>query len=217
MKKIVLAVAVLAVSATSAFAVVGVSGTKHDLSATSAMSGGGSNQKCIYCHTPHNTQVAVPLWNRINVNNVTAVYNSATLTTVAAGASISADSISGFCMSCHDGTTAMGNIKNKAGATDNSVSITGLSGYNAKNNLGTTLANDHPVGFNYASAVNAETDGGLISYTQASSNLGGNAFFGGAKQDMECASCHKVHDNTATPFLRLSNSGSNLCLACHVK
>ena len=215
MKRIVLAVAALAVTAGASYAAVGVSGTKHDLSAAGAMTGGGADQKCIYCHTPHNPQQAVPLWNRNSGAAITAVYNSTTLTTTAAGAVVDNTTISGFCMSCHDGITSMGNIKNKAGAADTGSNITQLTGANTKNNLGTSLANDHPVGFNYDSAVTDETDGGLKDRTTVLGTLP-NSFFGAGAQ-MECASCHKVHDNTATPFLRLNNAGSNLCLACHNK
>lgn len=216
MKRIVLVAAALAVSASAAYAVVGVTNTKHDLSGTGAMTGGGANQKCIYCHTPHNPQIAVPLWNRTNGSAITATYNSATMTATANAATVSLTSISGFCMSCHDGVTSMGAIKNKAGATDNTVALTGLTGYNAKNNLGTDLSNDHPVGFNYASAQGQETDGGLLAIATVKGSMP-NSFFGPAAELMECATCHKVHDNTVTPFLRLNNAGSNLCLACHVK
>ncbi len=32
-----------------------------------------------------------------------------------------------------------------------------------------------------------------------------------------CSSCHDVHDDDISPFLRKSNSGSNLCYICHTK
>jgi predicted CXXCH cytochrome family protein len=32
---------------------------------------------------------------------------------------------------------------------------------------------------------------------------------------VECSSCHNVHDNAYGNFLAMSNDGSALCLACH--
>ncbi|MBI5196127.1 MAG: cytochrome C, partial [Nitrospirae bacterium] len=32
-----------------------------------------------------------------------------------------------------------------------------------------------------------------------------------------CGSCHNPHDNSNGTFLRVTNSGSGLCLKCHIK
>ena len=43
------------------------------------------------------------------------------------------------------------------------------------------------------------------------------AIDGGASQPfVECASCHDPHTTNST-FLRVSNAGSAVCLACHTK
>jgi len=34
---------------------------------------------------------------------------------------------------------------------------------------------------------------------------------------VECASCHDPHVSDTLTFLRMDNTGSALCLACHVK
>jgi predicted CXXCH cytochrome family protein len=39
---------------------------------------------------------------------------------------------------------------------------------------------------------------------------------GGYQPFVECASCHDPHTENAT-FLRISNAGSAVCLACHTK
>ncbi len=33
----------------------------------------------------------------------------------------------------------------------------------------------------------------------------------------ECATCHSVHDDQHTMFLRTTIDGSKLCLGCHIK
>lgn len=39
----------------------------------------------------------------------------------------------------------------------------------------------------------------------------------GAQPFVECASCHDPHVDNGTTFLRISNAGSAVCLACHTK
>jgi len=58
----------------------------------------------------------------------------------------------------------------------------------------------------------------LILYTRSDSTAyNGNAIAGGAQPYVECASCHDPHTSTAPTFLRMSNTSSALCLACHTK
>jgi predicted CXXCH cytochrome family protein len=106
----------------------------------------------------------------------------------------------------------------------------------------TDLTNDHPIGVLYGGF---DTGGGVmvdpdfLAPTTATIN-GSPAWWvdttGGTiareKQDMilytrddggtdkpfvECASCHDPHDASNGTFLRIANSGSDVCLACHVK
>lgn len=213
-KQIVVLAAVAALAAAASMVNANtIAGTAHDLSGSSL----GSTEICIFCHTPHNAIQAIPLWNRKNPSATYTLYEtSSTLTTATKASNIDSTSISTFCMSCHDGVTALGNINNTNGATMTADKI----GNTLNGNLGTNLANTHPVGFNYASA--ASEDSGLRAITTAKSNLlagnpAGQVFFGTASETMECASCHSVHDNKNTHFLRQSNAGSGLCLDCHNK
>ena len=84
------------------------------------------------------------------------------------------------------------------------------------------LKNDHPIGFNYATAYTEDggATGGLFDLAQAKTN--GAAFFGGGANMMWCSSCHDVHDFGTVaagdrPFLIKSNNQSGLCFACHNK
>jgi len=62
----------------------------------------------------------------------------------------------------------------------------------------------------------------MILYTRtgaASVNADGSAgpVLTGAQAFVECASCHDPHSSAQPTFLRMSNAGSGLCLACHNK
>jgi predicted CXXCH cytochrome family protein len=224
-KQIVLLAAVIAAAATVAFAGTSIVGTAHDLSATGANSASyalGADEICIYCHTPHNPVQAIPLWNRNNPSaSLFSLYKtSPTLTSATKGSSFSANSISLFCMSCHDGVTALGNISKPSGNTMNGTKVI-EAGRGDK--LGQNLTNSHPVGFNYASAASADST--LWPIASAKVNLGtttggSEPFFNDGLtfgSMMECASCHKVHNDEYGKFLRQTNAKSALCLDCHNK
>lgn len=233
MKKLLAFTALLSLSATAAFA--GIASTKHNLSASSSytIKASGQTQICVFCHTPHNATRNVPLWNRSNLANMTYhMYTaSATLTASTKAAALNADSMSIFCLSCHDGTVAqIGTRVVKYSSGSNVIDVAASWSGGGINADAQGLSNDHPVGFNYATAASSDTTG-LYAVATANDNITGNAgdyaagkkiFFkstvgAGYADSMECSSCHKVHDNTNVPFLRKSNAGSALCLACHSK
>lgn len=235
MKKILLATVALVAMASAASA-LSIKDTKHDLSMGSLGAFTGplaastsTNQICIFCHTPHNPVQNVPLWNRTNpLNTGWTMYASPTISTTAkaklATGTFDADSISLFCMSCHDGATAMGAFVNHADlGADATPVIPAGSKAMLGGGTGKVLTKSHPVGFNFETAATEDTGLHTLAYANgavASGGLGGSAFFGsGANlgKMIECASCHKVHDNAFPPFLRTTNAGSFLCLACHDK
>ena len=205
MKKIALAAA-LVLTASSAFAFQaavttnGITGTAHDIPGAAS-----TGQKCVFCHTPHNPRVAAPLWNRNAMNGgsaITTVYNSPSLTAAGKGASIGVDSVSGFCMSCHDGVTAMGDVKNKATVGNTAIENVAANRLGVLSSLNTStvaaftdMTMQHPVGFSYvdAQAEDAAAASGPRLWTTAevASKMGAvNApFFGAAGDQMECASC----------------------------
>lgn len=175
----------------------GIQGTKHDFSAA----GYGSNEICIFCHASHNTQNIpdAPLWNHQSTTATYTLYSGPGTLNATMG---QPGSVSKLCLSCHDGTVAIGNFGT---ITNNTNYIAG------KSNIGTNLTNDHPIGFTYDSTL-VNADKGLVQptvVTQAGLPLFSNK--------MECSTCHGVHDNTYAPFLRKANAASALCLTCHIK
>jgi predicted CXXCH cytochrome family protein len=196
----ILAALMLIATAPLSLRAAGITGTPHDLSGN----GWGSNEKCIFCHTPHNAKAATngPLWNHAASSAASfTLYASSTLN--ALPGQPSATSLA--CLSCHDGSVAIDSYGSNTG--------TNMMGGTAK--VGTDLSNDHPISFTYDATL-AASDGGLVSPTSTSFVNAAHTvpLFSGK---MECASCHDVHDNTIPKFLRINNAGSALCLSCHVK
>lgn len=194
---ILMGVVLLLAAGASAQTIVG---TAHDLKGA----GYGSDQVCIFCHTPHNakTPQLVPLWNHNPTTQTFTLYSSGTLNAVPGQPT----GASKACLSCHDGTIGVDSYGSHAGVP------TLMAGAAL---LGTDLSNDHPVSFTYDAAL-ATADGGLKTPFSASSvdNPSTVPLF---SAKVECASCHNAHNDTNTKFLRISNAASALCLKCHNK
>ncbi|MFQ5897600.1 MAG: cytochrome c3 family protein [Candidatus Methylomirabilia bacterium] len=198
----------------------GMLDSKHNLS----VAGPGTikaveeTRVCVFCHTPHNANPAAPLWNR--------ELSGATYTPYASG-SLQAtvgqpNGYSRLCLSCHDGTIAIGKVHNIGGqsATIN-VAGTGPGGVlpPGPTLIGTSLANDHPVSFVFDSAA-AAADGELVSPISLTGPIrlyeGANA---GIRDSVQCTTCHDPHVVVNPKFLKKSLTGraDNLCLTCHDK
>ena len=157
---------------------------------------------CFFCHTPHNTSPKGPLWNRRDPGSSYKLYGSST-TQATIG---QPDGSSILCLSCHDGTIALGNVLSRAASIDFTGGISSMPKINT--NLTTDLADDHPISFLYNSSL-AVADGELIDPV----TLMGNVQL--ENNRMQCTSCHDPHKNIYTDFLVASTQNSNLCINCH--
>lgn len=233
MKKVLVLTVAIALLAAPAFA--GIRNTKHDLSTTSTSGGSvistNYTELCVFCHTPHGavTGLLAPLWNRTGVlvtYAATDLYNNTSLEAGSAPTTVLAEvnaSDAKLCLSCHDGTSLAGNLKNPANSSAGAQPTFNASPADAVGiaaNLGASLNNDHPIGMNYNTVQG--TDGGLNvadagGFVLAKDGVNELPLYG-ANTVMWCSSCHDVHDNSkGAPFLNTSNAGSALCLSCHNK
>jgi predicted CXXCH cytochrome family protein len=205
----------------------GIMNTKHNLS-TNAVGGvtiksTDYDELCVFCHTPHMADTSVtnaPLWNRgVGAALATTnLYNSSSLDAASkpnfAGLVTKINnSDAPLCLSCHDGSSLAGGLKNPsnlAGGTQPafgaSNKVTGFADILDGSN---SLRNDHPIGMVY-NTIQGTTP--TEFKTAAATTM--NFYDGGV---MWCSSCHDVHDDTASPFLATSNTNSGLCLSCHIK
>jgi len=181
----------------------GVSNTKHNLSVSGPgqIKATSEQEVCIFCHAPHNA-ARTPLWNKPNSFATYTLYTSPTKNAIIG----QPDGNSIYCLSCHDGTIALGTVSNKS-TQINFGAITTLVG---SGNLGTDLSNDHPISFIYDAAI-VSTNGQLVQ----PSLLGlGNLLENGKVQ---CTSCHDPHSSSYTSFLKVTSQNSALCITCHSK
>lgn len=177
---------------------------KHNLSATGpgTVKATSEGEVCVFCHVPHNSRAAGPLWSRDQPVGVYTPYTSSTRKIASPGQPTGASLL---CLSCHDGTIALGKVSSRAAdialAGGKNKFILGDQSY-----IGTDLSDDHPVSFLYSSVLsNTElrTPTGLVKLD--------------ANGQMQCTSCHSPHDNANGKFLVVSNIKSGLCTNCHNK
>lgn len=160
---------------------------------------GTSSEACVYCHTPHGDpkredpvlspgrgDAAFPaqafLWNHKDsaVPSYT-MYNSSSMdATVAAGTQVGP--ASKMCLSCHDGTVAVGSVEiamivgtgvllnPNIGSATITDTTTGKNS-NIGGVGGSDLSNDHPISFQYSDAV-AAADGELVSPSNSGGDIG---------------------------------------------
>lgn len=179
--------------------------TVHNLSVSGpgTIKASAESDVCIFCHTVHRANGQTPLWNH-NMSSVTnyIVYSSSTLKAVVGQPNGS----SRLCLSCHDGTVALGDVSSRTTLIQMQNGVTTLTG---SANLGTDLSGDHPISFVYDSQLVAQD-----TTLNDPSTLTGPVKLD-ASHEMQCDSCHNPHDNQFGNFLVMDNTGSALCIVCH--
>ncbi|MFQ5657870.1 MAG: cytochrome c3 family protein [Candidatus Methylomirabilales bacterium] len=199
----------------------GMLGTKHNLSVTSPgpVKAASESEVCVFCHTPHNANpLSPPLWNREFSSANYTPYDSPSIQ-AAVG---QPNGYSKLCLSCHDGTIAIGAVRNVRGQSATiQMTGTGPGGTMPAGGtlIGTNLLNDHPVSFVFDQALRS-ADGELVDPLTLTGRIllypGTNPT---VRDSVQCTTCHDPHTVEFPKFLRKSPKGQadNLCLTCHEK
>ena len=176
-----------------------ITGSAHDFS-SEAWSGG---KICEVCHIPHNASPDpfTPLWGhdstQVNYQDNLLSYFGTTW------GSVNGPSL--ICLSCHDGTVALDSFGGNIGTEfiDPEYDIVPDD---------STLAGNHPISVPYDETIpEFNSESAVIAAGIKLFNIETSA-------DIECGSCHDVHNSSnLEDLLWVSNSGSALCLACHNK
>ncbi len=212
----------------------------HNMSSTSAgsvkakpPSQGGTDQICIFCHTPHSASPKGPLWYRIDpegpygdgtfplYNTVSlAINRDASAVDLTGYENVSKDSegrplypngASRLCLSCHDGATSIGVLLGNQTIEMESDFATGIN-----------LATAHPISFNYSQAVidGIVDTGDLRPFLFGSYVMPTGDFTPLENGKMQCTTCHDPHEYERSdtpyipPFWRHTDY-AGVCDSCH--
>lgn len=202
----------------------GISGTAHDFTNRAAVPVG----LCTFCHTPHKAQSTTLLWNHTFSNNT---YTWSDATSTQAGTSLPTftktwNGPTPKCLSCHDGSVAVGDIAWFDGQPRQGTSNI----WNAKHPIGDevnvgwqgNMSGNHPVVVPYpgtgtheygstktgGAVVSSEwkadpTANGIVLFKASDSTSGAKVSriistpSAGDNLGIECASCHDPHNKLA--------------------
>ncbi len=195
--------------------------TKHNLS----VSGPGSivaleeTEICIFCHTPHNAQAETALWNRQQSTGPFITYWSSSLDAYTQSNAPEPDGSSKLCLSCHDGTLALGALLSR----EQDILMAGTQGgrmpSSASGYVGQDLTGGHPISFivtdNLISTNNAK-DSQLASLSEMRSDPDVSFDKNGK---IQCTTCHNPHDDSnygaSGIHFYVKPSFSDACVVCH--
>jgi formate-dependent nitrite reductase cytochrome c552 subunit len=195
-----------------------VTNSRHNLSVSGPgpVTTADENQVCVFCHTPHGATISpgAPLWNRQLSTQTYTTYTSSSLDaeTIAGQLQQPAGS-SKLCLSCHDGSMAIGAVNVSGGQQNVTFNMAGTgaggempagdgtqTGYTR--NLGVDLTNDHPISLTFDTTL-AIADGELRDPATSDEiglrSPGVRPLFpleptGPANEaQLQCASCHDPH------------------------
>jgi len=224
----------------------GIIGSPHDFSQRSWNNNSADpNTVCAVCHVPHHADTTTgPLWGHtpISASGWQMYANGASPGANIKYSPATAPSASSLaCLSCHDGSIAV----NAYGSVASSEYVTN----GAAISEGTkNLTHSHPISFNYEALVGTgpTQDKWLYDYANPVLTPSSGSFTPGndmsikgflldQKGDLECNSCHDVHNQEGSPYNIVNNpklvkingtapnsvngyaTGSLLCRSCHNK
>ncbi len=181
----------------------------HDLSPGSKSPITGARPgSCSYCHAPHSgLATGMSLWNQTQTKATYQLYNSTTYHQKGQQPVLGSDS--NLCLSCHDGTVAVGN-------TIVSGQITMSGTMNSQDVFGTNPQSSHPFSLQLPIKDTIDLIATLASQGKTGDPLQKVKLING---NIECTSCHNPHvqaiDTLSQMFLVRDSSKAQMCLTCH--
>jgi predicted CXXCH cytochrome family protein len=184
----------------------GIKDNLHNLSADGPgnIKSGIANRICEFCHIAHSADDKQgPLWARKRSAAIYIPYSSSTA--IAQPGQPTGTSV--LCLSCHDGTIALGEIINRGAARSNAGGLGRMPP--GKGLQGTDLSDDHPISFKYTGDL-ALQSGELAMPGSFSEELKLDK-----NGELQCTTCHDPHDSPYEKLLVVTNLRSQLCIECH--
>ena len=198
-----------------------VASTLHNLSVSGPgpVKAESETEICKFCHVPHNPVAAVPLWS--HALSQVASYDVPVLSRMRPRAQTAPqpDGASRLCLSCHDGTVALGDLGRPGG----DIAMTGAQRLERgrRGHIGTDLSGSHPVSFvlrdDGPEGDDARPDMGL---RPLESILSEGVVRLDAQRKMQCTTCHDPHADRyyepgRVPHFWVRPGVNEVCLACH--
>ena len=164
---------------------------------------------CTFCHAPHSGIGGnTPLWNQKLSNQSYTTYTSTTYHQQGSSQP-TLGAASSLCLSCHDGTVAVGQTQ-----AYGQIPMTGH--LNNMDSFWTSLTGSHPFSLVLPIKDSGNLAASLVIPGHPADPTGAIKLVNG---NIECNTCHNPHsqyiDPVAQNFLVTDSSNGKMCLACH--
>ena len=198
------AVLLLGAMVSSGAATTGLRHSKHNLALAGAATTGvaSESEMCNFCHTPHSGMGQRALWTHSLSTALYIPYSSSTMKATVGQPT----GDSKLCLSCHDGTVALGMTQRQKANVASRAASTRMAPGRAV--LGTDLSDDHPISFSYDTSLSSGAQLKDRALLNEQVRLDANG-------QVQCTSCHDPHNDQNGMFLVQNNYASGLCLNCH--
>jgi len=176
-------------------------------------------EPCKFCHIPHNAIVPEPLWG--HALSEVKQYDTPMLRAGKDGfvPAPQPDGSSRLCLSCHDGTVALGEIAGEP----RSIQMAGAQrlGRGRRGHLGTDLSGSHPISFvvpdGDRGSLDSDVDIGLRPLGVIRAD---EAVRLDEQGKMQCTTCHDAHADRyyqpgRVPRFWVKPTVGEVCLTCH--
>jgi predicted CXXCH cytochrome family protein len=167
---------------------------------------GARPESCAYCHAPH-SGLNAGLWNQKLTKQIYSTYSSATEKNT--GTQPTLGGVSNHCLSCHDGTVAMG-------STVVYGQVTTHGSMYSQDIFGANMQTTHPYSMVLPLKDSIDLYASLAANHRTNDPTGAVTL---VNNNVECTSCHDPHveakDPIALNFLVENSANGQLCLACH--
>ena len=186
--------------------------TKHNLSTSGKgeIKSATENEVCIFCHSSHNTSGEGPLWNHETTSP--ARFKTYDRTTMNSRAE-QPNGATKLCLSCHDGTIAVGAIRGLSRPIPmRNVGNEGEIPLSRPSHIGTDLSGTHPVSVKYQETTALADDHLRWPPFDPQQKVGTDA-----EGYIQCTSCHDPHDDSQSakyPFWKKATF-DEVCAVCH--
>lgn len=186
--------------------------SKHNLSASGPgeIKSDSETRVCIFCHSSHNTSTEGPLWNHeTTAPGKFITYERSTM----AGRAEQPNGATKLCLSCHDGTIAVGAVLGQSRPISmQNVGAAGEIPSGRRSHIGTDLSATHPVSIPYRQSTAL-----AVSHLRWPPFDPENKVGPDADGFVQCTACHDPHDDSRSeryPFWNKSTF-DEVCMTCH--
>ena len=191
----------------------GVEQTRHNLSVSGpgTVKSRSETEICKFCHIPHTAVAGTPMWGH-ELSRI-AQYATPQVASRQEPAP-QPDGSSRLCLSCHDGTVALGELAGRHRRID-------VGGVRLGKTFGSDLTGSHPVSFSVASIANDSvprtSDMGVRPLALIEADRDVRLDRDGK---MQCTTCHDPHVDRyyrpgIVPHFSVKPTITEICLVCH--